>query len=109
MLKDGSGASTITSATNFKGNFTVQQGQLTLKNTLGAADYNAFFGGTLRFDAATVHLGDSSIRPNGGPVEYANTTVDGGFLRGPGSHTLVAGTTTACSTASDRERVGDDP
>lgn len=91
VLKNGVGSSTITSAAGYTGAFWVNTGTLVLQNTLSAAAF--FAGGTLRFDAATVNLGSSAIRA-GGTVEYKNnTTVNGGFLRGSGTHTLLAGGT----------------
>ncbi|MBP1690294.1 MAG: hypothetical protein H6Q34_867, partial [Deltaproteobacteria bacterium] len=70
----------------------VNAGTLVLQNTLGAAAFSANSGGTLRFDAATVNLGNSAIRA-GGAAEYHNTTVNGGFLRGNGTHTLLGDVT----------------
>jgi fibronectin-binding autotransporter adhesin len=94
VLKDGAGSSTVTNAAGYTGSFTVQNGQLILKNTFGAAAFNADSSGLLRFDAAVVNLGSSAIRANGSvPIEYNNSTVNGGFLRGTGTHTLLAGGT----------------
>jgi len=94
VLKNGAGSSTITSAAGFTGAFIVNSGELILKNTLGAAEFGA--GGTLRFDAATVNLGVSAIQAfSGGGVEYNNSTINGGFLRGSGTHTVLAASANA--------------
>jgi T5SS/PEP-CTERM-associated repeat protein/autotransporter-associated beta strand protein len=93
VVKQGAGTTTITGAQNYSGAFEVNAGQLILKNSLRSGLF-AVNGGTLRFDAATVNLPASgAIRSNGpaGVVEYNNATVNGGFLRGPGIHSLLAG------------------
>jgi hypothetical protein len=92
VIKNGLGASTIVNASGFTGKMTVNTGELILKNSLGAAEFNANSGGTLRFDAATVNPGEKAIRANaGGVVEFTNSSVNGGFLRGPGTHLLKEG------------------
>jgi autotransporter-associated beta strand protein len=49
--------------------------------------------GTLQFNAAYEALGFGSIKAQAGAVvQYANTTLNGGFLRGPGTHTTMPGT-----------------
>lgn len=48
--------------------------------------------GDLRFDGGVLALSNGPITgAAGGAVEYSNTTVDNGFLRDPGPHTLLAG------------------
>src|SRR5204863_4276828 len=90
VLHNNSGSSTIANAAGFTGSFFVNSGTLILKNTLGPAAYSS--SGTLRFDTATVNLGTSAIRSNngGGAIEYKNSVINGGFLRG-GIHTALAG------------------
>ena len=93
VIKSGAGNTTLTSAAGFTGSFVANAGQLVLKNALVGSGYAAN-SGTLRFDGATVNLSSFAIRSGGdGGVEYNTATVNGGFLRGPGTHTLLAGGT----------------
>ena len=49
--------------------------------------------GTLQLNGDGATLGVYSIRAaSGAAVQYANATVNGGFLRGPGTHTTLPGT-----------------
>lgn len=94
VVKESTGDTTITNAAGFVGSFSSEAGRLILTNTLGAATFNADGNGVLRFEGATVNLGSAAIHSNGaGGAEYNNTTINGGFLRGAGIHTLVAGGT----------------
>ena len=94
VLKENTGDTTITNAAGFTGSFSSEAGRLTITNTVGAAMFNADGSGVLRFEGTTVNLGSSVIHANGaGGAEYNNTTINGGFLRGAGVHTLVAGGT----------------
>jgi T5SS/PEP-CTERM-associated repeat protein len=93
VLKDAAGTTTITSAAGFTGSFTAQGGVTVLKNAFAAASF--FSSAMMRFETATVNLGTSSIRTNDlGNVEYLNSTINGGFLRGAGTQTTLAGGTT---------------
>jgi autotransporter-associated beta strand protein len=49
--------------------------------------------GTLQFNGGYEVLGSGSIRAQAGAVvQYANAAISGGFLRGPGTHTTLPGT-----------------
>ena len=94
VTKEGPGATTIRSATGFTGTMSVESGELILTGNLGAGTYIGNSSGTLRIDAATLNLGAAAIRANAGAViGFTNSTVIGGFLRGPGTHLLNEGPT----------------
>ena len=99
VFKDGTGSSTITDAASFTGAFTVNSGLLIVKNSQRATGFSANNGGVLRMDSASINLsGADSVRANGGgAIEYLNSTVNGGFLRGPGTHVVLAGGTSTFS------------
>ncbi len=111
VFKDGTGSATINDAAGFAGDFTVNDGLLMVKNSQGATGFAANSGGTLRMESAVINLnGAGALRANGGgAIEYRSTTVNGGFLRGPGLHTVLAGgsctfngVTTFASTAIEQ-------
>jgi T5SS/PEP-CTERM-associated repeat protein len=86
------GDTTLTNVSAFTGSFSVQSGLATLQGNANASDYLAGGSGTLRFSGGTVDLGLASIQATAtGEVEYDRATVRGGFLRGPGTHTILAG------------------
>ena len=95
VQKDSAGATTVTNAAGFTGKFLVQGGDLTVRNTLNNASFQVINGGAAHLDAATVNLGIQAIQVNGDSgVTFNNTTVNGGYLRGPGTYTTLAGGTT---------------
>ena len=60
-----------------------------------SSSFAANNGGTLLFNAVTANLNMRSITAlAGGNVQYQDTTINGGYLFGPGTHTLPAGSTT---------------
>ena len=96
VTKNGSGIATLSDVAAFDGSYTVNAGLLILQNDVNPASIlNANNGGTLRLDGVTTGGNNFLIRPNaGGTVEYLNTTLNGGLLRGPGTHRLLAAGTT---------------
>jgi len=98
FIKGGAADFTLSGVGSFTGNFSVTTGRLILQGQVAAANYNVSSGATLRFDATAVNLANGSIQAvAGASIEYNNSTVTGGFLRGPGTHTLLAGGTDTLS------------
>jgi fibronectin-binding autotransporter adhesin len=92
LVKTGPAALSIGSAGNFGGSFTVNGGRLELQGPVSATDLIANSGGTLRFTNATVNLNGGSVKSNAaGAAEYSGATITNGFLRGPGTHTILPG------------------
>jgi len=92
FVKSGAADLTLSSLGGFTGSYTANAGRLILQGAAGGNVYTANGGGTLRLDGGTLALGGGVITANsGGTVEYNNTTVNNGFLRGAGTHTLLAG------------------
>ena len=92
VKENSSGNTTLTKLAAFTGTIVAQAGLMTLQGTANAAGgYLADSNGTLRFSAGTVNLGSASIQAGAdGAVEYSGSTVRGGYLRGPGTHTILA-------------------
>ena len=94
VIKTGAGTQTLSGFNNYRGPTSVNGGRLILTGNWSATGYTAESGGILKFDALGLTLGAGSIRANaGGAIEYGNVTVNGGFLRGPGIHTVLSGAT----------------
>ncbi len=94
VIKTGAGTQTLSGFNNYRGPTSVNGGRLILTGNWSATGYTAESGGILKFDALALTLGAGSIRANaGGAIEYGNVTVNGGFLRGPGVHTVLPGAT----------------
>ena len=88
----GAGDTTFTNAAAFTGDYYVQSGRLILQGNVIGKSYVATSGGTLRFSGSTLNLGAISLQAGaGGNMEYLGANVRGGFLRGPGTHTVLSG------------------
>lgn len=93
VVKNGVADLTLSGAGNFLGSYTASGGRLILQGAANAASYVANSGATLRFESGPVALNGNAILANsGGTVEYNDATVNNGFLRGAGTHTIVGGT-----------------
>jgi T5SS/PEP-CTERM-associated repeat protein/autotransporter-associated beta strand protein len=92
VSKTGAGTTDLTNISSFTGTFAANAGFIVLKGAPNpAATFNANNGGTLRLDSITTGGPNFLLRANaGGTVEYQNSIVNGGSLRGPGTHTLLA-------------------
>jgi fibronectin-binding autotransporter adhesin len=95
ITKSGSANLTLSGTnTGFTGGLTVSTGNLTLQGAINASSYSIANGALLLFSNATATLGSGALQPAAGAaVQYANATINGGFLRGPGTHTILAGGT----------------
>ena len=94
VVKTGAGTQTLSGFSQYEGPVIANGGRLILAGNWISSAYTANSGGILKFDAINFTLGSSSIRANaGGAIEYGNVTVNGGFLRGPGLHTVLPGAT----------------
>jgi fibronectin-binding autotransporter adhesin len=95
ITKSGNANLTLSGTnTGFTGGITVSTGNLTLQGPLSASSYSIAGGATLLFSNAIASLGSGALQPSaGGAVQYSNATINGGFLRGPGTHTILAGGT----------------
>ncbi len=98
LKANSAGDTTLANVAAFTGTVVAQAGLMTLQGTANAAGgYLANNNGTLRFSGGTVNLGSASIQADANStVEYSGSTVRGGYLRGPGTHTIsaAAGATT---------------
>jgi hypothetical protein len=87
----GSGDTTLATVAGFTGSYSIQGGLTILQGDANGSQYLALADGTLRFVGGTVNLGANSIQAAGnGAVEYDSAKIHGGFLRGPGTHTILA-------------------
>ena len=100
FIKSGTGNLTLAGSGSFGGAFVVNNGRLILQGGISGASYSIANGATLRFSGTTINAGSSAIQPGlGGTVEYTNSVINGGFLDGPGTHTLLANSTFSGSSA----------
>jgi T5SS/PEP-CTERM-associated repeat protein len=87
---DGAGDTTLANVSAFTGTYSVQGGLMILQGNANGSDYLAAGNGTLRFSGGTVNLGIETIQAAAsGAVEYDSASVRGGYLRGPGTHTIL--------------------
>jgi hypothetical protein len=96
---NGAGDTTLTNVSSFTGSFRAQGGRMILQGDTNGTSYSADANGTLRFSSGSVNVGSASITAtSSGAIEYDGAYVHGagGFLRGPGTHTILssAGATT---------------
>src|SRR5262249_40770304 len=90
----GAGDTTPTDVSSYTGSFTAQAGLMILQSGTKRDSYAAYGNGTLRFAGSFINLGLRSIVAGaGGEIEYQDAYVygAGGFLRGPGTHTILPG------------------
>jgi autotransporter-associated beta strand protein len=93
FTKIGAGMMVLSSLGTYSGNTTVNGGTLALLADNSSSALTAGNGATLLFSGATFHLGFDSVRAtSGGNVLYQNATIVGAYLRGPGAHVALAGT-----------------
>jgi len=82
--------------TSYTGSTQVSGGTLVLEGTSASSSFTAGNAGTLVFSGAAFNLNSSVIRAAaGGNVAYQNATIDGGYLRGPGTHSVLPGGTSS--------------
>lgn len=92
FIKHGAGELALSGAAGFSGSFAVNAGRLVLQGNSNATGYQVGNGASLRFENGVMALGSGAVVvASGGAAEYSNATVNNGFLRGPGTHTLMAG------------------
>ena len=92
FVKAGAADYTLTAVGNYGGTYTANAGRLIIQGASNANGYTANNGGILRFDGSNLALGGGALLANsGGTIEYNNAIVNNGFLRGAGTHTLLAG------------------
>ena len=91
----GSGTATLAAANAYTGPTTVQGGLLVLQGNSQSSSFTAASGGTLQVAGATLNLTYRSLTAQtGGTVDYNGATINGGYLRGQGLHTTIAGNNT---------------
>src|SRR5208282_3633300 len=82
----------LSGSNTYSGGTMVSGGTLVVQGANASSSFTASDGGTLQFSGASVSLGSASVRAaSGGNVQYQNATITGGFLRGPGTHTTLPG------------------
>ena len=87
-----SGSTTLTNVSGFTGSYYTQGGLTVLQGDANGSQYLAVTDGTLRFVGGTVNLGISFIQAAAnGAIEYDSAKIRGGFLRGSGTQTILAG------------------
>jgi len=95
LVKTGPADLTLSKTSGFGGSFAVSAGRLILQGPVNATGLNANAGGTLRLDGGQVALNNGAlVAAAGGWVEYQNASVSNGYLRGAGTHTVLAGSST---------------
>jgi fibronectin-binding autotransporter adhesin len=93
LTKVGSGTITLAGFESYRGATLVSGGTLVLSSDGPTSSFTAANGGCLQFNAAAFNLGYRFVRAaSGSEVQYENVTLSGGFLRGPGTHSFLAGT-----------------
>jgi fibronectin-binding autotransporter adhesin len=86
------GTVVLAGAKTYTGSTQVSGGTLVVQEGSSSSSFTASNGGTLEFSSASINLGSTYARAiTGGLVQYQNTSITGGFLRGPGSHVLLPG------------------
>ena len=84
----------LATSDSYTGPTTVSSGTLELLADNPSSSFTANNGATLLFGPAAFNLNFGFVRAlSGGTVQYQNATLSGGFLRGPGTHILLPGTT----------------
>jgi autotransporter-associated beta strand protein len=85
-----SGPGTVTFGnTSYSGETFVSGGRLIVSNT-SSSSFRAASGGVLRLTGAAAVMMNGNLKADvGGTIEYVDLSINGGFLRGPGTHTLL--------------------
>ena len=92
LNKAGAGMLILATSESYTGPTSVSGGTLELLADNTSSSFTANSGGILLFNSATLNLNTRSVRAStGGTVQYQNATINGGFLRGPGTHVALAG------------------
>jgi autotransporter-associated beta strand protein len=95
LTKSGSADLTLDGENTYTGLTIVNAGRLIITGQNKSMYFTTNSGAVLRLDGIT--LFDPSTRTlraqSGGTVEYNGVTVNGGYLRGPGTHSTLAGST----------------
>jgi fibronectin-binding autotransporter adhesin len=94
LIKTLAGNLTLTGASTYTGSFTATGGQLILQNNISASAVTANSGATVEFNTATFNgFGAQILANSGSTIEYLGSTISNAFLRGIGTHTILAGAT----------------
>ena len=102
MNKAGAGTLILNGTQSYTGPTSVSGGTLEVPYDIpSTSSFTAASGGILQFLGTTLNLGSRVVQAMaGGSVVYQNATVSGGYLFGPGTHILPAGSATTFNTTA---------
>ena len=100
LVKTGLADLTLSKTSGFGGSFAANGGRLILQGPINASGLSANAGGSLRLDGGQVALNNGNLlAAKDGGVEYQDASVSNGYLRGAGTHTVLAGSSGSVFTA----------
>jgi autotransporter-associated beta strand protein len=100
LTKIGSGTLILSATDTYTGPTIVNAGRLVLASQGSTSAFTIAGGAALQF-AGPYNLGFQALAPAaGGTVEYSGATITGGFLYGPGTHSILAAGATFTGTTS---------
>ncbi len=94
VTKTGAGLLVLAATGSYTGGTTVSAGTLQLLADKSSPSFTVASSATLLLSSGTFNLNNRYVQAlSGGSAVYKNSTIIGGFLRGPGSHVLSVGAT----------------